>query len=262
MPDTFDPHYSWLKTWRDNPCPPILFYGTSSNLVHEIEENGLTHRLEGENNPMAVAHHILSSAKKLGDKMIAEQAELILLEHGEKQSAPVGAHCNVPLRLTFNYHHALYLARKKTRRLEALQWLCETFRKRIGQSEYPELAELTVNRVIYSCGGVCDLYLNLSGVVVYVCTDLSKFQNLPPLLIDEKEIKRASKGKGSIAGNHWPKTSWWKKLKGVELERRLERLVRGDKDHPGLGKEVVTLQSIPTSDIVRIELPPLDASLK
>lgn len=211
---------------------------------------------------MAVAHHILSSARKLGDKMIVEQAELILLEHGEKQSTPAGTYCNTPLRLTFNYHQALYLARKKTRRLEALQWLCETFRKRIGQSEDSELAELTMNRVIYSCGGVCDLYLNLSGVVVYVCTDLSKFLNLPTLLVDEKELKRVSKGKGPIAGNHWPKTSWWKKLKGAELERRLERLVRGDKDHPGLGKEVVTLKSIPPADILRIELPPLDTSMK
>lgn len=247
MPDTFDLNYSWLKTWKENPNPPTLFYGTTSNLIHEIEEHGLGPGMEEENSLMAIAHHILSSARKLGNKQIVEQAELILMEHGEKPG---------PLKLTFNYHHALYLAKKKTRRLEALQWLCETFREKMGQCEDPDLIELTVGRLSYSCGGMCDIHLSSPGVVVYVCTNLSKFRNLPPLLEDKKELKRALKGKSSISRNNWPKTSWWKKLTSSEVERCLEKSIRGDETHPGLGQEVFTLRTIPLSDIVRIELPP------
>ena len=202
-------------------------------------------RMEGEDDLMAIAQHILSSARKLGDKRTAEQAELILLEHGEKPG---------PLRLTFNYHHALYLARKKTRKLEALQWLCETFRERTGQHEDTDLAELTIDRVSYSCNGMCDLHLSSPGVVVYVCTDLSKFQNIPSLLENKKELKRALKGKSSLCKNHWPKASWWKKLAMPEVERHLERSIRGDQNHPGLGEEVTTVHPIPPPDILRIEL--------
>lgn len=247
MPDTFDPEYSWLTTWGENPHPPVLFYGTSSNLLHKIEEHGLTPGMEEEDNLMAIARHILSSAKKLGDKRTAEQAEIILLEHGEKPG---------PLKLTFNYYHALHLARKKTRRLEALQWLCETFGERAGQCEDTSLAELAINRVRYSCQGTCDLHLNPPGIVVYVRTDLSKFQNLSPLLEDKKELKRALKGKSRLCKNHWPKASWWKKLTRSAVERYLEESIRGDQDRPGLGEEVITLSPIPIADILRIELPP------
>ncbi|HHT9120890.1 MAG TPA: hypothetical protein ACFYD3_10175 [Candidatus Hypogeohydataceae bacterium YC41] len=251
MPDTFDPSYSWLKTWKENPTPPILFYGTSSNHIRKIGEKGLAPGMEGEDNLMSTVHHVLSSARKLGDQKIVEQAELILLEHGERLSTSDG------LKLTFNYHQALYLARKKTRRLEALQWLCETFRKRVGMCEDSDLAELTINRVSYSCNGICDLHLSSRGVVVYVRTDLSKFQNLPPLLKDKKGLKKALKGKQPQAGadrNQWPKSSWWKKLSKSEVERRLEKSIRGDENHPGLGEEVFTFQYIPPPDIIRIEL--------
>ena len=196
---------------------------------------------------MAIAQHILSSARKLGDKRTAEQAEIILLEHGERPG---------PLRLTFNYHHALYLARKKTRKLEALQWLCETFRERTEQHEDTSLAKLTIDRVSYSCNGTCALHLSTPGIVVYVRTDLSKFQDLSPLLEDKKELKRALKGKSTLCRNHWPKTSWWKKLSRSEAERYLEKSVRGDQNYPGLGEEVFTSHPIPPSDILRIELPP------
>ncbi len=248
MPDTFDHRYSWLRTWKENPSPPILFYGTSSNLISKIMERGLTPTTEEENSPIAIAQHILSLARKLGDKRTAEQAELILLEHEEKPSA------SGELRLTFNYHRALQLARKRTRRIEALQWLCETFKERAGQREDKTLVELTINRVNYPCNGMCDVHLNSHGVIIYVCTDLSKFRNLSPMLENKKELKRALKGKG----NHWPprpKRTLWGKPVQSELEAYLEKSIRGDKDHPGLGEEVSTVHPIPPSEIVRIELP-------
>lgn len=247
MPDTFDVQYNWFKTWQENPHPPILFYGTSCNLIHEIREHGLTPKMEKENNPTAVIQHILQSARKLGDKRTTEQAELILLEHGERPG---------PLKLTFNYHHACYLARKKTRQLEAVQWLCETFKKRTESHGDPDLSKLAIHRLSYSCKGMCDLYLGPAGVVVYVRTDLSKFQNLPPLLEDKKALKKAMQRKSPIHRNHWPKISWWKKLAKSEMERYLEKSIRGNKDHPGLGEEILTPQLIPPSDIVRLELPP------
>jgi hypothetical protein len=249
MPDTFDPRYSWFKTWKENPSPPILFYATSCNLLPEIKKHGLTPKMERETNPTAAIKSILSSARKLGDKRIIEEAELTLMEHGERSSESGG------LRLTFNYHHAVHLARKKTRRLEAVQWLCETFQKRVGLCEDQELAELTLHRMSYSCQGVCDLYLCPPGMVVYVRTDLSKFQNLPSLIEDKKELKRVLRGKGSFPKDHWPKPPWWKRSTKSETERRLERLIRGDKDYLGLGQEVITVQSIPPSDVIRIELP-------
>jgi hypothetical protein len=172
---------------------------------------------------------------------------LIILEHGEKPSPP-GA-----LRLTFNYQHALYLARKKTRRLEALQWLCETFRKRACMCDDPLLSELTVNRISYSCNGICDLRLIPQGVVVYVSTDLLKFHGLPSLLLDRNELKKVLKGKHSGTA-HITKPSRWKKLGRSNPEKILEKLIRGDHNQPGLGEEVFTFQSIPRWDIVRIEL--------
>ncbi len=250
MPDTFDPSYSWLKTWKENLNPPVLFYGTTFNLVREIREHGLAPAMEQKNNPVPVVHHILSSARKLGDTMTVEQAELVLLEHGERRPFLNG------LRLTFNYHRALYMARKKTRRLEAIQWLCETFKDRIRRGVVTNRAETPAEWMGYIPPKIYDLYPGSYGVVVYVSTDLSKFQNIPSLLEDKKELKRVLRGKGLAVKDHWPKLPWWKKLTKSEMERFLEKIVRGDRECSGLGEEVVTFQAIHPSDILRIELSP------
>lgn len=247
MPDTFDPQYTWLRTWKENPRPPILFYGTSSNLTEVIKERGLEPSLAGENHFREEVNLVLCLAKKLEEGRSTAFAEIILKEHGGPLARePELAH----LRLTFNYQHALQEARRTTRRLEALLWLYEVFLEQIERKGLsPEEAALKEAKNRYE--QLQDLPLAAKGIIVHVRTDLKKFINLPPFIEDKKELKRAVKGKGHWCKNYLPKGVKWRHLSRPELERCMEGVVRSSQD---LGWDIETSEPIPPSDIVKIEL--------
>lgn len=254
MPDTFDSEYSWLKTWKENPRPPIIFYGTSSHLIQVIRERGLEPPL-GEQDPFAKdVQFLLSLAKKAEQKRSIELAEITLLEHAPNPG---------PLRLTFNYCLALQQARRSTRRLEALQWLYEVFLQEMEKVQGKGLEEAEVEEITKINNELRDLLITTRSVIVYVSTNLDKLQGLPPLILDKKELKRAIKGKSPWCKEYLSEDRKWRDLSRSELEKCLERAVRGEMNyqaptHPstfdGLGGKIETSEPIPPSDIIRIEL--------
>lgn len=255
MPDTFDPEYSWLKTWKENPRPPVIFYGTSSHLIQVIREKGLEPPL-GEQDPFTKdVQFILSLAKKAEQKRSIELAEIAHLEH-----APTPG----PLRLTFNYGLALLQARRSTRRLEALQWLYEVFLQEMEKTQGKGLEEVEIEEVQKINSELNDLLITSRSVIVYISTNLDKLQGLPPFILDKKELKRAIKGKSPWCKECLSEDNRkWRDLSKAELERCLERAVRGGMNyqtpaHPstfnGLGDKIETLGPIPPSDITKIEL--------
>lgn len=265
MPDTFDPEYSWLKTWKENPRPPIIFYGASSYLIQVIRERGLEPPLEEQNYFAKDVQFILSLAKKVGQKRTIELAEITLLEHAPSPG---------PLRLTFNYHLALQQARRSTRRLEALQWLYEVFLQEIEKALGEGLEEAEVEEVKKINAELRDLLITTRSVIVYVSTNLDKLQGLPLIILDKKELKRAIKGKSPWCKEYLSEDRKWRDLSRSELEKCLERAVRGEmnyrapglpspsaKEAPaytstfdGLGGKIETSEPIPPSDIIKVEL--------
>ncbi len=244
MPDTFSPHYSWLKIWRENTSPPTIFYGTTSNLVPEIQSMGLVPFSERENFFIEGVHDVLSIAKKVGDRRCTEFAEIMLMEHSERPR---------PLQLTFNRRLAILQAKKKTRRLEALQWLYELLIEQVKKNPVPEPAEAEFKKLTENYEKLVELRPGNHGVIIHVNTDLNKFDTLPPIIEDKKELRRAIKGKNPWCKAYGPSNKKWRKQSRDEIEACIETIVRGGEDFDGLGCEIITSETIPPTDIVKIE---------
>lgn len=244
MPDTFNPHYCWLKTWRENTSPPTIFYGTTSNLIPEIQKVGLVPFSEGEDFLIEGVHDLLAVAKKLGDKKCTEFAEIVLMEHSERPK---------PLELTFNYHIAVRRARRKARGLQALQWLYELFFEQFRKNSSPIPTDATFKELTKNYERLGDTGLGNQGIVVHVNTDLRKFDTLPSIIDNKKELNRTIKGKSPWCKSYGPKDKKWRKQSREEIEACIETIVRGGEGFEGLGHEIIAYETIPPSDIVRIE---------
>ncbi len=244
MADSFNHHYSWLKTWRENPSTPTIFYATTSNLIEEIRETGLAPFSEGENFFIEGLHDVLALAKKAGDKRSIEFAEIVLLEHLERPR---------PLQLTFNYHLAQQQARRKVRRLKALVWLYELLFEYLEKNATHRPAEAEIKKLTKNYEELRDIQSNNQGAIIHVGTDLEKFDTLPPIIADKKGLRRTIKGKNPLCKVCGPKDKKWKKLSREEVEACIEMMVRGGGDFEGLGREITTSETIPSSDIIKVE---------
>ncbi|MFQ5863270.1 MAG: hypothetical protein ACE5IC_09150 [Candidatus Brocadiales bacterium] len=244
MPDTFSPHYSWLRTWRENASPTTIFYGTTSNLIPEIQKVGLVPFSEGENFFIEGVHDVLALAKKVRDRRSTGFAEIVLMEHPERSR---------PLQLTFNYHLAIRQAKRKARRLGALQWLYELFFEQLEKNAIPKPVEAEFEELTRNYEKLRNMVPDNLCVVIHVNTDLDKFDTLPPIIEDKKELRRAIKGKNPWCKVYGPKEKKWRKQSREEIEACIETIVRGNKDFKGLGCEIATSETIPPCDIVKIE---------
>ncbi|MFQ5957709.1 MAG: hypothetical protein ACE5KK_08050 [Candidatus Brocadiales bacterium] len=244
MHATSSPHYSWLRTWRENTSLPIIFYGTTSNLIPEIQTVGLIPFSEGENFFIEGVHDVLAIAKKVGDKRSMEYAEIVLMEHPERSK---------PLQLTFNYRLAAQQAKRKARRFRALLWLYELFFEQIKKNAVPKPAESTFEELTKNYEKLGDIRSDNQGIIIHVSTDLKKFDTIPSIIENKKDLSRAIKGKNPLCKTYGPKDKKWRKQSREEIEACIETIVRGGKGFEGLGCEIITSETIPPSDIVKIE---------
>ncbi|HCN20444.1 MAG: hypothetical protein A3C38_02365 [Planctomycetes bacterium RIFCSPHIGHO2_02_FULL_50_42] len=244
MPDTFNPHYSWLETWKENDSPPIVFYSTTPNLVPEIEKVGLVPFSEGENFFIEGVHKVLAIAKRVKDKRSLEFAEILLVEHPERPRA---------LHLTFNHYLAVQQAKKKARRNKALLWLYELFFEQLKKNLDHRPAETEIKELAGNYERLSAVQSANQGVIIHVGTDLKKFDRLPDIIEDKKRLDRAVKGKHPLCKIYGPTDKKWKKLSREEIEACIETMVRGGENFEGLGAEIITSEIIPPSDIVKIE---------
>jgi hypothetical protein len=247
MPDTFNPDYSWLKTWKENASPPTIFYSTTSDLVPSIRKEGLVPFSEQEGFFMECIREVLVLARKLDNRRTIEFAEIQLMEHGERPS---------PLRLTFSHRHALGEIERKSRRLKALQWLYEVFLEQLDKCASGEPAAAEVDELRKKYGELKGIRSTTQGAIIHVATDLQKFDSLPSLVEDKKSLRRAIKGKGPLCEVYGPQDRKWKKLPREEVEACIEAMVRGREGVAGLeglGCEITTSEVIPPPDIVKVE---------
>lgn len=187
---------------------------------------------------------VLAAAKRLGDRKSTEFAEIVLLEHSERPR---------PLELTFNYYAAIRQAKKRARGLWALQWLYELFFEQLKKNSSAMPTDAVFKELVRKYEKLGDTDLDNQGIVVHVSTDLRKFDTLPPIIDDRKELKRTIRGKTPWCKTHGPRDKKWRKQSREEIEACIETIVRGNKDFEGLGREVITYKTIPPSDIVKIE---------
>lgn len=244
MPDTFNPQYSWLETWKENTSPPTIFYSTTPNLVPEIEEAGLVPFSEAEGFFIEAVRETLAMAKKVKDSRSIEFAEILLMEHPERPRA---------LRLTFNHCLAVQQARKKARRNKALLWLYELFFEQLAKNPGQRPAETEIKELTNNYNKLGATQSNSQGVVIHVGTDLKKFDSLPRIIDDKKGLGRAIKGKHPLCKVCGPQDRKWKTLSREEVEDCIEMMVRGGEAFEGLGSEIVTFETIPPSDIIKVE---------
>ncbi len=247
MPDTFNPDYSWLKTWKENASLPTIFYSTTSDLVPSIRKEGLVPFSEQEGFFMECVREVLVLARKLDDRRSIEFAEIQLMEHGERPS---------PLCLTFSHRHALGEIERKSRRLRALQWLYEVFFEQLDKCPSAKPAEAEIDELRKKYGELKDIRSTTHGAIIHVATDLQKFDSLPTLVEDKKSLRRAIKGKDPLCEVYGPQDRKWKKLSREEVEACIEAMVRGREGivgPEGLGCEITTSEVIPPSDIVKVE---------
>ncbi|MCQ4574147.1 MAG: hypothetical protein NOU37_02715 [Candidatus Brocadiales bacterium] len=244
MPDTFNPDYNWLKTWKENTSPPTIFYGSTPGLVPEIKKAGLVPFNEGDGLFMGGVQDALSMAKKLRDGRCIEFAEILLLEHSERPR---------PLQLTFNYYLALQQLERRARKLKALQWLYELLFEQLKKNAPFRPTETEIKKLNKNAEELNSVQSDNRGVIVYLGTDLKKCDTLPPIMKDKKELRRAIKGKNPLCSICGPKDKKWRKLSKDELETCIETMVRGSEDFEGLGSEITTSETIPPSDILELK---------
>lgn len=244
MPDSFNPDYCWLKTWKENTSSPTIFYSTTASLVPEIKENGLLPFYEGDSLFMEGLQGALAMGKKIKDGRSVEFAEILLLEHSERPR---------PLHLTFNHHFAVQQVNRKLRRLKALQWLYELLFEKLRKNTEYHPAEAEMKQLTKNYEELNAIGSEYQGVIVHVGTDLGKCDTLPSIINDKKALRRAIRGKNPLCKLCGPKDKKWRGLSKDEVETCIETMVRGNEEFEGLGCEITTSEAIPSSDIIKFE---------